>query len=98
MGQQWQPCSAALRAAPQRTLPSFAPQPARPRGQALAPPHPPHPHTPTHQPPTPPHPPCSCFLAVYISSVAFLYEFLAWNQWAPIYVTATGRPSSILRY
>lgn len=38
-----------------------------------------------------------CLLAVYISSAAFLYEFLAWQGWAPIYVTASGRPNSILR-
>ncbi|GAB4816203.1 hypothetical protein N2152v2_003249 [Parachlorella kessleri] len=39
-----------------------------------------------------------CFLAAYISFVAFVYEFLAWKRWAPIYTTATGRPNSILRY
>lgn len=39
-----------------------------------------------------------CFLAVYISGVAFTYEFLAWSRIAPIYVTASGRPISILRY
>lgn len=38
-----------------------------------------------------------CFLAVFISGVAFVYEFLAWKQSAPIYVTATGRPISLLR-
>ena len=38
-----------------------------------------------------------CFLAIYISSAAFIYEFLAWQGWAPIYVTASGRPNSILR-
>lgn len=37
-------------------------------------------------------------LAVYISAVAFLYEFLAWAQMAPIFITATGRPNSMLRY
>lgn len=37
-------------------------------------------------------------LAVYISGVAFLYEFLAWAQMAPIFITATGRPNSMLRY
>ncbi len=40
---------------------------------------------------------CRCFLAAYISFVAFVYEFLAWKRWAPIYTTATGRPNSILR-
>lgn len=35
---------------------------------------------------------------MYISSVACVYEFLAWAQLAPIYVTATGRPNSIFRY
>jgi signal transduction histidine kinase/CheY-like chemotaxis protein len=39
-----------------------------------------------------------CFLAIYISSVAFIYEFLAWQQQAPIFVTAGGRPNSLLRY
>ncbi len=38
-----------------------------------------------------------CFLAVFISGVACVYEFLAWKQRAPIYVTATGRPISLLR-
>jgi hypothetical protein len=38
-----------------------------------------------------------CFLAVFISGVAFVYEFLAWNQVAPIYITAAGRPVSLLR-
>ena len=39
-----------------------------------------------------------CFLAIYISSVAFVYEFLAWREHAPIFETATGRPNSLLRY
>ncbi|PSC67347.1 Non-motile and phage-resistance [Micractinium conductrix] len=39
-----------------------------------------------------------CFLAVYISGVAFVYEFLAWKRTAPIYITASGRPLSLLRY
>lgn len=39
-----------------------------------------------------------CFLAAYISGVAFVYEFLAWYRVAPIYVTASGRPNSLLRY
>lgn len=39
-----------------------------------------------------------CFLAAYISGVAFVYEFLAWCKVAPIYVTASGRPNSLLRY
>jgi signal transduction histidine kinase/DNA-binding response OmpR family regulator len=37
-------------------------------------------------------------LAIYISFVAFLYEFLAWNQTAPIFITAAGRPNSLMRY
>lgn len=39
-----------------------------------------------------------CFLAVYISGVAFVYEFLAWCQLAPVFITAAGRPNSLLRY
>lgn len=39
-----------------------------------------------------------CFLAVYISGVAFVYEFLAWKRAAPIYITAAGRPISLLRW
>ncbi|KAL4447416.1 hypothetical protein ABPG75_004635 [Micractinium tetrahymenae] len=39
-----------------------------------------------------------CFLAAYISGVAFVYEFLAWKRAAPIYITAAGRPISLLRY
>ena len=35
--------------------------------------------------------------AVYISGVAFVYEFLAWKRTAPIYITASGRPLSLLR-
>ena len=38
-----------------------------------------------------------CFLAAYISGVAFIYEFLAWKQAAPIYTSATGRPLSLMR-
>jgi len=38
-----------------------------------------------------------CFLAVYISGVAFVYEFLAWKRSAPIYLTASGRPLSLMR-
>jgi signal transduction histidine kinase/FixJ family two-component response regulator len=37
-------------------------------------------------------------LAIYISFVACLYEFLAWNQTAPIFITAAGRPNSLMRY
>lgn len=37
-------------------------------------------------------------LAVYISFVACLYEFLAWKQTAPIFITAAGRPNSLMRY
>ncbi len=37
-------------------------------------------------------------LAIYISFVAFLYEFLAWHQMAPIFITAAGRPNSLMRY
>lgn len=39
-----------------------------------------------------------CFLAAYISGVAFIYEFLAWKRAAPIYITAAGRPISLLRW
>lgn len=39
-----------------------------------------------------------CFLAAYISGVAFVYEFLAWKHAAPIYITAAGRPISLLRW
>jgi bacteriorhodopsin len=35
---------------------------------------------------------------MYISGVAFVYEFLAWEQLAPVYITASGRPVSLLRY
>ena len=38
-----------------------------------------------------------CFLAAYISGVAFIYEFLAWKQAAPIYTSASGRPLSLMR-
>jgi len=37
-------------------------------------------------------------LAIYISFVACLYEFLAWRQTAPIFITAAGRPNSLGRY
>ena len=39
-----------------------------------------------------------CFLAVYISGVAFVYEALAWHRAAPIYTSPNGRPTSLLRY
>lgn len=44
------------------------------------------------------HPPQLCFMATYISAVAFLFEFLAWARLAPIVVTAGGRPLSLMRY
>jgi hypothetical protein len=39
-----------------------------------------------------------CFLNVYISGVAFVFEFLAWKQSAPIYINAAGRPTSLMRF
>lgn len=39
-----------------------------------------------------------CFLTTYISGVAFVYEYLAWKQYAPVIVTAYGRPISLMRY
>ena len=39
-----------------------------------------------------------CFLVLYISGIAFLYELSAWNEMAPIFLTASGRPISLLRY
>jgi len=39
-----------------------------------------------------------CFLATYISGVAFVFEFLAWQNMAPIYINPAGRPISIMRY
>ena len=38
-----------------------------------------------------------CFLAAYISCVAAVYECLAWQRRAPIYITPAGRPLSLLR-
>jgi hypothetical protein len=39
-----------------------------------------------------------CFLATYISGVALAYEALAWARLAPVFVSAAGRPISLLRY
>jgi len=30
--------------------------------------------------------------------VAFVFEFLAWKQSAPIYINAAGRPTSLMRW
>lgn len=39
-----------------------------------------------------------CLLSTYISAVAFLFEFLAWARLAPVVVSASGRPLSLMRY
>ena len=39
-----------------------------------------------------------CVLVTYISGVAFLYELLAMTGHAPIYLTPSGRPHSVMRY
>ena len=39
-----------------------------------------------------------CFLVIYISLIAFLYELAAWYKIAPIFLTASGRPHSVMRY
>ncbi|KAI8110072.1 hypothetical protein M9435_001752 [Picochlorum sp. BPE23] len=39
-----------------------------------------------------------CVLVTYISGVAFLYELLAWYGSAPIFLTASSRPHSAMRY
>ena len=39
-----------------------------------------------------------CFLVMYISGIAFLYEFCSWYELTPVVLTATGRPNCLLRY
>jgi signal transduction histidine kinase len=39
-----------------------------------------------------------CVLVIYISGIAFLYELLALYGDAPIFLTASGRPHSVMRY
>ena len=38
-----------------------------------------------------------CFMAVYISGVAFWFSWLSWRGHAPIYLSAAGRPTSLMR-